>query len=122
MLSACLSAEQMAWAASQPQPGLPRLLKIKLVPYGGWGSKNWSPLERLKQQSVPRDWIRTEMGRAQNWRQVESTGPMTRSAAAPLCHPPGVWCLSAPVTVVIDAGLWECGLWGEKLSFEMRSC
>lgn len=29
----------MAWAGSQPQPGLPRLLKIKLVPYGVRGTR-----------------------------------------------------------------------------------
>lgn len=80
---ACLQ-KQMAWAVSQPQPGLPRLLKIKLVPHGGWGSKNRSPLERLEQQSVPRDWIHTETGWAQNWRRAESHRPVTRSVAAAL--------------------------------------
>lgn len=61
-LPACLQ-KQMAWAVRQPQLSpYPKLPKRKLVPYGTWGYKSRSLLERLEQQPVPRDWIHTEMG------------------------------------------------------------
>ena len=64
----------MAWAVSQSRPGLPRLLKRKMGPYGVWGNRSRSPLERLEQQSVPRDWIHMETGWVQNWHPAESRG------------------------------------------------
>ena len=64
--------KQMAWVVRLPQPGLPKLLKSKLVPYGGWGNKTRTLLEKLEQQAVARDQIHTKIGRAQNWYQVEA--------------------------------------------------
>lgn len=62
------------------------------------------------------------MGWAQNWHQAESRGARNSLSC---------WLRSAislaprdslPLTVVIAAELWGCGLWGERLLFKIRSC